>query len=97
MRLTGKDVPKDAATLTVAWSGASPIDDPLGDEARRAARASPVPEGTYAEKVVEVKLPAATWLEAAKKDPMFAAQGAAADGRDVSRSSTPTSRPARSR
>ena len=29
-----------------------------------------------AERTVEVRLPAASWLEAAKKDPAFAAQGA---------------------
>jgi len=75
VKLRGKDVPKDAVKLVVAWSGASPLDDPLG--ANRVGSASVfAPPGTYAEQTVEVKLPAATWLDEAKKDPLFAAQGA---------------------
>jgi hypothetical protein len=75
VRLTGKGVPKGAGTLTVAWSAASPIDDPGGSK-RIVSASVPIPDGTYAEKTVEVKLPATKWLEAARKDPVFAAQGA---------------------
>jgi hypothetical protein len=75
VRLSGKDVPKGAVTLTVAWSALSPIDDPAASK-RIVSASAAVPEGTFAATTVEVKLPAATWLEAAKKDPAFAAQGA---------------------
>src|SRR5688572_25111250 len=62
LRLAGKDVPKGAVTVTVAWSGACPIDDPLGSK-RIVGETVAAPEGTYAEKVVEVTLPAAKWLD----------------------------------
>lgn len=75
VRLAAKEVPKGAATVTVAWSGACPVDDPLGSK-RIASATTPVPEGTYPEKVVEVTLPAAKWLEAAQKEPTAATQGA---------------------
>lgn len=68
VRLAGKDVPKDAVTLTVAWQG-------TGALVKVPGASIAVPEGTYAEKTVEVKLPAATWLEAAKNDKDFDAQG----------------------
>jgi hypothetical protein len=68
-------VPKDAVTLTVAWSASSPMDDPAGT--KRSASASVfVPAGSYPARTIEVKLPAADWLAAAKKDTAFAAQGA---------------------
>jgi hypothetical protein len=75
VRLAGNGVPRNAVTLTVAWSAASPVDDPAGSK-RAASAGVAVPEGTYAERTVEVTLPAAKWLEAAKKDPAFAAGGA---------------------
>ncbi len=74
VRLAGKDVPKDGVSVSVAWSSTCPIDDPLATK-RIASATATVPEGTYAEKIVEVILPAAKWLEAAQKDPMAAAQG----------------------
>jgi hypothetical protein len=75
LRLSATGVPAKGVTLTVAWNGASPIDDPLGSK-RLVSASVAIPEGTYKDKTVEVTLPAATWLEAAKKDPAFAAQGA---------------------
>jgi hypothetical protein len=68
VRLSGKGVPKNGVALTVAWSDSSPIDDPAGT--KRSAPASVfAPEGTYAARWIEVKLPAAKWLAAARKDP----------------------------
>src|SRR5947207_1041488 len=32
VKLSGKDVPKDAVKIVVAWSSASPMDDPLGEK-----------------------------------------------------------------
>ena len=75
VRLAGKGVPKNAVTLTAAWSDSSPVDDPLGTK-RTASASVFVPEGTYADKSVEVKLPAEKWLAAVKKGPAFSAQGA---------------------
>jgi hypothetical protein len=73
--LRGTTVPKNAVTLTVAWSASSPIDDPAGT--KRIASASVfVPAGSYPARTVEVRLPAADWLAAATKDPAFTAQGA---------------------
>ncbi len=75
VKLSGTNVGKDAVKLVVAWSSASPVDDPLGTKRVASATVS-APEGTYAAKEVSVKLPAATWLAEARKDPLFAAQGA---------------------
>jgi hypothetical protein len=75
VKIKAAGIPKDAAKIVVAWSDASPLDDPLGLK-RSASATAAVPEGTYDAKEVSVKLPAATWLEAAEKDPLFAAQGA---------------------
>src|SRR5215204_3453890 len=47
VKLAGTNVPKDAARVVVAWSSASPVDDPLGTKRVSSASAS-VPEGTYA-------------------------------------------------
>ena len=75
VKLSGTNVPKDAAKIVVAWSSNSPVDDPLGEK-RVVSATTAVPEGTYAAKEVVVKLPMQKWLDEAKKDPMFAAQGA---------------------
>jgi hypothetical protein len=75
VRLSGRAVPRNGVTLTVAWSGSCPVDDPAGSK-RILSSSTSVPEGTYANKTIEVKLPAVKWLAAAKKDPTFAAQGA---------------------
>ncbi|MBI2807552.1 MAG: hypothetical protein HYX68_21435 [Planctomycetes bacterium] len=69
VRLKGTNVPRDAVTLTAAWLGAGPLSNVPGAKAY-------APEGTYADKLVVVKLPAATWLDAAKKEKDFAKQGA---------------------
>jgi hypothetical protein len=74
VRLAGKDVPSGAVTVSVAWSNACPVDDPLGSK-RVASATAAVPEGSYAEKTVEVVLSAAKWLEVARQDPLAAAQG----------------------
>lgn len=75
VRLSGQDVPKDGAMLTVAWSGGPPVDAPIPPKHLVSASVA-VPPGTYADRTVEVKLPTGPWLEAAKKDAAFAAQGA---------------------
>lgn len=72
VRLAGKDVPTGAGTITVVWSSAAPGEDTPAAGVVSASVA--IPEGT-GEKTVEVKLPAATWLAEAQKDPAFAAQG----------------------
>jgi hypothetical protein len=55
VRLSGTNVGKDAVKIHVAW--ATLADDPMA--AKRAATVSAsVPEGTYKDKTVEVKLPA---------------------------------------
>ena len=74
VRLAGKGVPREAVSVSVAWSSACPVDDPLGTK-RIASATVFAPEGTYPEKIVEVVLPAAKWLEAAQKDPTTASQG----------------------
>ncbi|HYH69519.1 MAG TPA: hypothetical protein VD866_32790, partial [Urbifossiella sp.] len=67
VRLAGKDVPKGAVTVTVAWADGCPVDDPLGSK-RTATASVTAPEGTYPAKDVSVTLPAAAWLAATKKD-----------------------------
>lgn len=62
VKLKGKDVPANAGTFSVAW----------GDPVRRAGGVNPPmveatwPAGTYADKTVEISLPAAKWLDSIK-------------------------------
>jgi hypothetical protein len=73
--LSGKGVPRGAGTVTVAWSGASPADGPP-PASHLASASAPIPEGDFTDRTVEVTLPAAKWLESARKDPAFGKDGA---------------------
>jgi hypothetical protein len=70
VRLSGKDVPKDAGQLEVGLCPASGTSsgDPMGTRVAPTASAfSAIPDGTYASQWVTVKLLAADWLQAARK------------------------------
>ncbi|NBY03410.1 MAG: hypothetical protein EBQ87_15750 [Planctomycetes bacterium] len=74
-KISGKDVPKDAVSLLVSWSNVA-SNEPATPKSAIATVKIPVPEGTYSEKIVPVKLDAATWLEIAMKDKTFPTMGA---------------------
>ncbi len=79
VRMTAQDVPAGAVTLTVSWLSAEANlgwNEAAAAKARIVSASVTVPEGTYAAKSVEVKLPAADWLAAAQKDKDFADKGA---------------------
>ncbi|MST93906.1 MAG: hypothetical protein EXS33_01295 [Pedosphaera sp.] len=79
VRLVAKEVPLGAVTLTVSWLSAEANlgwNEGAAAKARIASASVAVPEGTYAARTVEVKLPAAEWLAAAQKDKEFSGKGA---------------------
>src|SRR5262249_27469572 len=85
VRLKGKDVPPNAGSIEggLCPPGQLTLADPLGTVVPpTAAATAPLPAGTFDGQWVEVKLPAARWLEAAKaaaaKDPKEAAEVAKA-------------------
>ena len=76
VRLRGKDVPAKAGSIEVGLCppGAIDISDPLGSVVPPTATAAvPLPAGSYEDTVLEVKLPTARWLQAARE---AAAKGA---------------------
>jgi hypothetical protein len=82
VRLRGRAVPAKAGAVEVSLCppGDLAMSDPLGTLTPPTASAtSPLPEGTYAARWVEVTLPAAKWLEAARavaaKDPGAVREG----------------------
>jgi hypothetical protein len=80
VRLRGQAVPAKAGAIEVGLCppGGLSTSDPLGTLTPATATATaPLPEGTYASRWVEVTLPAAKWLEAARaaKDPEAAREG----------------------
>ena len=74
-KIAGKDIPKDAVSLSVSWSNVA-SNEPSTAKSSIATVKIPLPEGTYANKTVEVKLTAASWLEIAMKEKTFATLGA---------------------
>lgn len=74
-RISGKDVPKDAFSLMVSFSNVA-SNEPLTAKSLISTVKVFVPEGTYANKTVEVKLPSSLWLEAASKEKTFPTMGA---------------------
>ncbi len=75
VKISGKDVPKDAVSIAIKWSNVVSYDAPASKTFVTSINAF-VPEGTYAEKTVEVKLPAELWFESAKKDKTYLTLGA---------------------
>ncbi|MBM4068983.1 MAG: hypothetical protein FJ271_08580 [Planctomycetes bacterium] len=74
VRLSAREVPKNGVTLHLTWTDALGYDPPAKDRGVTVSVA--VPEGTYADRTIELKLPVATWLNTARKDKLFDAQGA---------------------
>ena len=74
-KIAGKAIPKDAVSLSVSWSNVA-SNEPSTAKSSIATVKIPLPEGTYANKTVEVKLTAASWLEIAMKEKTFATLGA---------------------
>ena len=67
VKLSGQGVPEKAGEVVLT----------LGEDANAVSGTVPLAAGTYRQTVVEVKLPAAQWVEKAKSAPDFAAKGAA--------------------
>lgn len=81
VRLKGQDVAAGAGSIELGFCppGGLTISDPLGSVQPPTVVATvPIPEGTFAAQWVEVKLPAAIWLQASKdaaaKNPKEAAE-----------------------
>lgn len=83
VRLSGQNLPPKAGTVEIAIGPAiAPGSEAIALGKSIASASVPLPEGTYADREIEVKLPASAYLQAVKalaaKDPKEAAESAKA-------------------
>ena len=66
-KITGKNIEKESVAFSVFWSN-NPPSEHLNPKIQNIGLKVFAPEGTYEEKLIEIKLPSSLWLEKASKD-----------------------------